>query len=200
MADFKQSYPKHKPFECGPYWHLRKSGLYLASYDLVGSVSGGGRTAFFASIKSVAAYFEADYETARRVFANLVKMGWLRREFDPKHQRNQFWYINHEDWAAKHPNKCAVRELLPWQVSVDPLVGKIYGILDGEIRLYEHHVIALRKFATDEEFLRTLTMEMAAVRDRRGRGDKLGTSSPSVFWRVFKFLKQKAQSPVGHTG
>src|ERR1700678_913205 len=111
MPTFQRPFPKHKPFKCCTAWHLRKSGLYLATYDFLGGLTAGGENSFFGSIMHVSKYFGSNYTVQRRVFAGLRKMGWLRLD-----EKKHYWYVCHHDWAAAHPKKCNERELLPWQV------------------------------------------------------------------------------------
>ena len=193
MSDFKQSFPKHKPFKCGHYWHFRKSGLYLAVYDLVGSVTAGGTNEFFSTIDRVRIYFGSSYEVTRRVFKNLVKQGWFEYDHTIRHYR----YVSHDDWAKTHPDQCTKRELLPWQVETDPLVGRIYAACGGKIGVFENQIIAIRKLGiTDEEFLGTLRKEIAEAKERRALGEYGGTSAKQCFWRVFNELKWPDKTKV----
>jgi hypothetical protein len=189
MPDFKQSFPEHKPFKCGHYWHFKRSGSYLAVYDFVGAMTAGGERPFFASIKKVATYFDFNYESTRRVFANLRKMGWL--ELRPDGKMN---YVSHEKWAAKLPGKCKERPLLDWQVDTDPLVGKLFALSSGKLRVFEKQVTAIRKFgASDERILDLFGQALVHAQRKKEKGFYDGTSVKSCFWRVFNFLKEKQQ-------
>jgi hypothetical protein len=188
-VDFKQAYPKHKPFKCKAYWHLRDSGLYLATYDLVGAVTNGGENPFFSSIMHVSKYFGTDYETQRRVFKGLRKLGW----FELLPEKNQYRYIEHDAWAKKHPGECNARELLPWQVETDPLVGQLYAASGSKLRVYENMLVGMRKLATDEEIISLFRAEWQDAQNRKARGDFSGTGARSVLERVRYTLKQKIQ-------
>jgi len=189
VPTWKKRDPQHKAFNCGFYWHYRKSGLYLAVYDLIGNVTSGGKNTFFSSIEKVAEYFNADYETVRRVFKQLVKAGWLKRA---PNTRKYFW-VDHDEWVKTHPNECCKRLELVWQQDTDPLVGKLYAICDGTFRLYENHVVAMRKHASDDEILHKFRVEVEAAKASRGRGSYTGTSPKSCFWRVHNHFKQRTQ-------
>jgi hypothetical protein len=189
MSTWKPAYPKHKPFKCRAYWHLRASGLWIATYDLVGAVTNGGENPFFSSIMHVSRYFETDYETQRRVFKGLRSQGWFELLPD-----NQYRYIAHDAWAEKHPGKCNVRELLPWQIETDPLVGHLYAVTGGKLRIYENMLIGMRKLATDEEILALFKTEWQEAQNRKARGDWSGTGARSILERVRYLLKTKSEA------
>jgi hypothetical protein len=192
MPTWEQSFPKSKPFKCGHYWHLHKSGLLLAIYDFIGALTNGGRSVYYSSIRKVAIYFygkesESSYETVRRAFRTLVKMGWLARD------GQNYVYVPHEQWAKSHTGQCHVRgELLPWEESADPFIGKIWKLSEGKLRVYEKMIVAARRVATDEQFLAEFEQEIAAAKARRiPGGDWHGTNAQACFWRVYNFFKQQ---------
>jgi len=203
MPTWKKSNPQHKPFNCSFAWHYKKSGLYLAVYYLIGSLTSGGKNSFFSSIEKVATYFDADYETVRRIFKHLAKEGWLRAVLSSTGRKAYFW-VDHETWAATHPGKCCERSPLVWENDTDPFVGRLYAICDGKLRLYENHVIAVRKLANDEEILELFRKEVEATKVKRARGEFKGTAPLACFWRVYGFLKQRqrpmAENRVENTG
>lgn len=188
MPTWQKSFPKHKPFKCGAYWHLRHSGLWLAIYDLIGGLTNGGELPFFSSIQRVATYFEADYETVRRVFAKMRRHGWLERRAD-----GHLYYIPHDVRAKKYPDECCKRDLVSWQNDTDPLVGKLFAIAGGRLHLYENHVKAIRFVATDEEFVAAYQKEFTEAKLRRESGNYEGTSPTKCLWRVYGRFKQRKQ-------
>jgi hypothetical protein len=190
VPTWKKSNPQHKPFNCTFAWHYKKSGLYIAVYDLLGSLTSSGKTSFFSSIERVATYFDADYETVRRIFKQLVKEGWLHIGRSPSGGRAYFW-IDHTTWAAEHPGKCCERSPLVWENEADPLVGKLYAICNGKLRLYEGHVAGIKKLASDEEILELFRKEVEAAKAKRARGEFGGTAPKEVFFRVYRFLKRR---------
>jgi hypothetical protein len=188
MSTWKKSDPKHKAFKCSFAWHYRKSGLYLAVYYLLGGLTNGGQTSFFSSKKKVADYFDADYETVRRIFKQLVKEGWLK---PAGNNGNKFWFVSHDDWAEEHPGRCCQRATLTWDNETDPLVGKLYAICDGKLRLYEGHVAGIKKLAGDEEILERFSKEVQAAKAKRAQKQFHGTSPLECYWRVYHFLKNR---------
>jgi len=191
MADFQQSYPKHKSYKCNFYWHLHSSGLELACYELVEHVTLGGKNEFFGSLEKVAAYFGSSYSVIHRVFKKLVKKGWLT--YDKKNRH--YWYVSHADWSRKHQGQCNVRELAPWQEDTDPFVGCIYAECAGKVKLFERQVAWFRKLASEEEFLRKLRELMAEAKAKRvPGGDWSGTSPKQVLWRTADFFKEHKET------
>lgn len=185
MNDFKEPYPKHGPFKCCTAWHLHKSGQALAIYDLIGAVTSGGKTPYFSSIEKIAEYFGMNYEAARRTIGVLVKIGFLRRDSEgPLH------YVSHNEWVKHHAGKCTNRELLPWQETADPFVGKVWKIAGGKIRVVDWQVAAIEKFIGKDFFLVEFQKSMDEAVQRRVPGGDWSRSSPkAVFWDVFNRLK-----------
>jgi hypothetical protein len=176
MPTWQRAYPKHKPFKCCAAWHLRKSGLYLAIYDLIGGVTAGGTNDFFGSIKHVSKYFDSNYEVTRRTFSNLRKMGWLKLDDEGK-----TWYVPHDAWAAAHPDKCNARELLPWQEETDPLVHALWAASSGKLRVMAGAIKTLRQHATDEEIIEAFKRTLEFAADGKKRGVYEGSSPQSCF-------------------
>lgn len=202
MTTFNQSFPKNNPFTCFAALHFRTerggSWLLLAVYDFMGRITLGGKRSFYSSFGRVAILFygkvsKSNYETVRRAFRTLRKMGWLKK-VDGK-----WYYVDHESWAMAHPDQCRVRELLPWQGATDPFVGKLWSIADGKIRVYENTIKAIRKMASDEEFLREFEQEMESAKARRAAREYEGTSPKACFWKVFRLFKGRYEKHQGAT-
>ena len=195
MADFKQAPPRTAGFFCSAAWHLRKSGLALAVYTLIGAITNGGDRAFFASIEKVASYFGSDYETTRRVFRMLVDLGWLER-IDVKGMP-QYNYISHELWADRDfENKCYVnRERLPWQEAgeADPLCGRLWAISGGKFRLHRRMLESVRKLAADDVIEATYKAQWGYALERKARKDFRDVDPKGVFWLVYRMLKKNHQ-------
>jgi hypothetical protein len=189
MPTWKQPFPQNKPFKCCAAWHLHKSGQILAIYDFVGGLTNGGQKTFFSSIQKVATFFGMNYESVRRSFKVLRKMGFFGlRDGNP-------YYVSHDDWAATHPGMCAQREMFPWQDCSDPFIGQIWSIAGGKIRVVDWQIAAIRKYIGEAVFLEEFKIEMASANLKRvPGGDWSGTSPKSVFWNVFRRLKDDASS------
>jgi hypothetical protein len=195
MADFKQAFPDHKPFKCCAAWHLHKSGQLLAIYDFLGGITRGGKGEFFSSIKRVAIFFGMNYEATRRAFKVLRKLGFI--ELLPG---DKFGYVPHDEWAAAHPGECQTRELFPWQDCsvVDPIVGEIWKIAGGKIRLVDWQIEAIHKYVGADKFLREFEQEMLAAGLRREEKQYFGTAPKSIFWAVFHRLKAETTTVETH--
>jgi len=162
--------------------------MYLAIYHFIAGLTGWGETSFFSSIQKVADYFDADYETVRRVFKQLIKEGWLRRD---EIKRNHFWLVKHNEWEDSHKGQCVKRAAMVWEHESDPFVGKLYAIAEGKFKIYENQVIGIRKLATDEEILKLFNTEIRAAKERRKNGSWERTSPLACFWVVYKYLNEQ---------
>jgi hypothetical protein len=192
VSTWKKRNPQHKAFNCSFAWHYRKSGLYLAVYYLLGSITSGGKNSFFSSIEKIAVYFDADYETVRRIIKQLVIEGWLKR--DPQDIR-KLWWVDHTEWVKTHEGKCCTRAVLVWEAETDPFVGKIYAVLEGKVRLYENWVIAIRKCAPDDEILRNMRLAVDATKAKLKVNGKLTDSAAKdCFWKVHRHLRSVAKN------
>jgi hypothetical protein len=192
MPTWKPAFPEHKPFKCCAAWHLRKPALFFAVYEFIGGLTAGGQNPFFSSIRRVAVFFDTDYESTRRVFKNLTKMGWLKYDRDGR----KYWYIPHDGddgWAKANPGKCNERQLLDFQVDTDPFVGHLYAAAGGKFLVRQGYIDGLRKFTSDTEFLELFRKEIAAMKVKRSAGDYFNTAPKHCFWRVFEYLKAEAR-------
>jgi hypothetical protein len=187
MPDFVVPNPKPNKPLCHACWHLKHAALYLAVYDLIGHLTSGGKTEFFASLKYVSKYFNSDYEYTRRVFAGLRAKGWIAPAKEPGH----FLWIHHDDWAAANPGRCFTRELLPWQETADPLVGKLWALSNRKLRCFENMVKQAKALASDEEILSLYRQALAEVPARKKAGIFVDNSAKGCFWRIIKDMKAR---------
>lgn len=186
MTNWKKASPRHNPYKCSASWHLRKNGLWLAIYNLVGTVTNGGRTDFFGTYQGVASHYGSGYESTRRAFHALTKYGWLERLDDGNYK-----YVPHEKWVFLNEGKCVVREALSWEDEADPLVGKLFAIAGGKFRIMEWKLKWARKHGSDEEILELFTAEVEKAKAAKALGNWAGTHSSSCFFRVIEHLKHK---------
>jgi hypothetical protein len=186
MPTWSKPNPRSTDFHCSTAWHLKQSARCLAIYALVGSVTSGGKTPFFAKITRVASYFDWSYETTRKAFHVLRKLGFLEAI-----QPGYYKFIEHREWTKKYPGQCIKRAELPWQGEVDPLVGKMYGMSGGKLRMMPHHVAALRKYANDDDALivSLFTAEIQASIAAGERGQYTGNTPNSCRYRVLVQLR-----------
>jgi hypothetical protein len=174
---------------CSAAWHLRKSGLYLATYDVIGAITKGGKDPFFASIRQVSKYFDSDYETQRRVFVGMRKQGWLTLDVEGRHL-----YVSHAAWAERHPGKCRVREALNWDFEADPLVTELYAISGGKLRVFENQMVGLRKLATDKDIAGNFRRLWAEAEAAKERGEVRTISAKKVLWHLFQVFQKQTVS------
>jgi hypothetical protein len=196
MPTWRKASPKPTGYLCDTFWHLRRSGNLLAIYYLIGRVTKGGSTSFFGTYANVARYFFPNagniagaYEMVRRSFHTLRKLGWLKARPD-----GHWDFITHEEWEREHTGECFKRVLLPWQTETDPLIKQLYAMSNGKLRLYERHIAAIRKQASDEEIITAFAQKMDEAAARRADGDYAATSPRQVFWQAYRMLRDKRKS------
>ena len=91
---------------------------------------------FCASAENVAAYFHRDRTTILDAFKELRETGFFDLVYPAKGQTpNTYRILTHTQWAAKHPNRCAVKAEFPWTgESQDTLVQELSMRAGGAIR------------------------------------------------------------------
>jgi hypothetical protein len=189
VPTFLPAFPEHKPFACCAAWHLRRSGLWLAIYDFLGGLTHGGETPFYSSIQKVAVFFGSDYETTRRIFKKLRNNGWLELRKD-----GLLYYVPHEKRAQKYKD-CHQRQMVSWQNETDPLLGLLYGIAGGRLKLTESALKHIRKYCgSDARIAELYQQEINAATDRKARGEYSDTSPLKCFWKVRDCLREQAEN------
>ncbi len=135
-----------------------------------------------------------NYRAACRAIGVLRLKGFIERRGD-----GHLYYVSHDDWMKTHPGQCTKREILPWQECTDPVVGEIYKIAGGKIRVQEWQIKAIRKYAGgDAKFIEEFRNEMELVAPRRVPGGNWeGTSPRQCFIRVYKRLRDSARAAAG---
>lgn len=155
---------------------------------------------FFGTAANVARYFYPDkkdaafasvYETVRRDLAVLRKLGWLKMQGN----RDMLW-VPHNTWAEEHPGKCFQRIVAPWQENTDALVKKLYALSSGKMRVMEHHMAGIRKFATDAEIEAEFKHAMQRSAELRDKGIYKGTSPRAMFYAVRKMFESRHRTAV----
>lgn len=207
MSTWKTPAPKPNGYLCDSFFHLRKSGNLLALYCLLAKLTKGGTTTFFGTYANVARYFfpnangekfGAAYETVRRNFHALRKLGWLKARPD-----GDWDFIDHKEWAKEHAGECLKRVVIPWQDETDPLVKQLYALSGGKLRLMENHIAGMRKLGTDQEIIEAFATKMKEAEERRAVGKYEGTSVRSVFGQAFRSLqaqKRAVENPTPKLG
>jgi hypothetical protein len=185
VPTFKKAPPQSNPSPCSAERHLWPYGLSLAIYVRIGTLTAGGKNSFYGKTKTLAKYFGANAEAARRAFKRLVNAGWLQ----PLTEKGHYKYINHDDRAFIKADCVAVEELPHWAAEADPFAGKIHGASGGKIRLLPNWLAAARKHCTEEEFLTALRKEF-----------ENGHGSPGTrFWnavRQFRARRSTVENPT----
>lgn len=123
-------------FHCCAEWHLARlspmCGL-VHSFALRVSKNTGR---FCPSAENVANYFHRDRTTILKAYVELREAGFFELLYRARGQApNTYKVLTHKQWAAKHPNKCALKAEYPWTgESQDTLAQNLSMRVGGAIR------------------------------------------------------------------
>jgi hypothetical protein len=192
VPTWKQRNPDHQPLKCSAEWHLWRHGLALAIYNKAGAITNGGdpNRTFFVQRSTLAKFFDAHYNAVCKAISTLRK----EKLFLATDKENHFLYVSHEKYATSHPEKCAARNLVPYQEEADPFVGKLFAIAKGSLKLKEHWLVGMRKYATDEEIVKLFAEQRDKDIARRKAGGEAArfTSANNSFYAVSLLVKSRA--------
>jgi hypothetical protein len=183
-------------YHCSPEWHLSRlrhtpfAGLLYSFARRISKESGR----FHGSVVGMAEYFGVSRFTAQRAIAALVDLGFFvqvaREPFSPVVYRP----VSHNDWAAKHPGNCAVKEWFPWSSEGgDELGVRLWNASGGKVKFMSFQLVALRNTGlSDEQIVAAFEEFVAAGQARRQAGGRNGHQG-SVQSRFLRWLKGRAQ-------
>lgn len=198
--------PELKPsrYHCSPEWHLSRlvhaplAGV-LYSFALRISAKSG---VFHGSVLGIADYFDVSRWKVQRAIKALVDSEFFVRVAQETFQPSVYHVICHNDWAAKHPGCCAVKETFPWSGEEgDPLGKRLWNASGGKIRYMSFQVVALRSTGlTDDQIAAAFDDFVAAFNARReasGRHGRWSTVQPQFLRWLTGRLQQEELAKLG---
>lgn len=161
-------------FRCGAEWHLHHSGLALAMYTKLCSVTWDKEMqqpgVYYSSVQALADYFGILRQSASRVVNDeLIDPGWVEivERRDPNKsghtlkvevlRSKDLHPITHDEWVERHGDKtCRKRLAVPWDNETkDTLAIALHRESKGQVKWYAGMVKGLRNIgALDDEILR----------------------------------------------
>jgi hypothetical protein len=196
VSTWKRRNPDHQPLICSADRHLWSHGLALAIYHKAGQITRGGEEprTFFAHRETLAKFFDASYNATCNAMSYLVKEKWLT----PTEKEKHYLYVPHEKYIFQFTgDRCAVRELVPYQEGADPLVKRLFAVAQGSLRVKEHWVVGLRKHASDDEIVELFIQQRKADIARRKSGDGFLTGPNNSLYAVLTKLQEaKAEAKL----
>lgn len=207
MPDFPIPKPRPKSPICSAEWHLQQHPLALATYTKMGALTYGGQNTYFTDTEWMASYFGRTTDVMRRVFSKLDHAGWIvvlhpdnpltiiRTKYNVKIRQ----WVSHEQWVATHPGKCFKEtETFHWSMGADKLCAQIFAVLEGQIRLHENDLVAVRKLPIPEKyFLDQLAANWVDAKARKAAKDFDRTSAKAVFYDTLRFCKDTEPAFLG---
>jgi len=154
----------------------------------MGKITGNGEREFFAHQSTVATYFGVTENSICRCYKHLRNIGLIKALPTKSH----YQYVPHDEWAKAHPDACAERPLIHWQEDTDPLVGLVWGISAGKLRLLPNYVAKARQYGTDQEIVAMFTAEI----EKAKLGGMFGRSPKACWWRVVRELQRQGREIV----
>src|ERR1700733_1710326 len=116
MADFKETKLVTRGLQCSVERHLWSSGIALAIYRKISSLTRGGESTYYTSVAQMAKFLGCSERQARRAFAYLDRHGWLVIVADPPrniyslrgqtNNKKERRIVSHHEWVKAYPNLC----------------------------------------------------------------------------------------------
>jgi hypothetical protein len=116
---------------------------------------------YFSSKERFMEYLAASRDRVDKAFKLLEKEGWIEREYvNPENayeirkkefRSKDYRVFSHNEWNEKHPDKCCVKEPMPWDgEEQDKLCQDLWKFSKGKLKWYANQLAALRSFSTGE--------------------------------------------------
>jgi hypothetical protein len=169
---------KPSRYHCSPEWHLSRlvhapfAGVLYSFARRISKNSGS----FHGSVLGIAEYFDVSRWKVQRAIKALVDSGFFVCIAQEIFQPSVYRVISHTDWAAKHPGRCAVKEIFPWsEEEGDKLRVSLWNASGGKVKYQPYQLLALRKTGkTDDEIVAAFVTFVAAEQARRKAGGWTG--------------------------
>ena len=195
-----------KGFQCCAEYHLWRSGLSLAIYTKLSSLtwvkSRQEHSVYFSSIANLAEFFGVEREVASRAISEMVKNGWFEvvprkddaktahamyvEKYRPKNLRP----ITHSQWKDAHGDSQCHKSLpMPWENEAqDKLAAELYRESQGRVFRYPEMMKSLRKGDADEAAILSAYHEYVESMETQPKRQRGWQSS------AFRFIKQFRES------
>ena len=141
-------------YHCTVEWHLaRITNFASILYPFALRISKGSRR-FFCSQEKLAAHFGVSRSTIRRAIKELVALGFFSLLAQEKFRPSLYRVLRHKEWVVEHPQRCAVKQTMPWsQEEGDPLGISFHNASGGRIKYEPYKLAALRNTGLSDDAL-----------------------------------------------
>ena len=140
-------------FYCCAEWHLaRLAPICSLVYPLALRLSKTHGGIYTYSAKSVAEFLGYDEWTVRESgYKKLAELGFFVLLERGTFEANVYQVLSHKEWAATHPDQCAIKTTFPWTGEGDKLGQDLYVASGSRVKFKDHQVKFLRSLGLSEE-------------------------------------------------
>jgi hypothetical protein len=140
-----------QPYYCCAEWHLaRLGGACGVVHSFAVHLSYKSKR-FGCSAVALGKYLDLNECTIRRAYRKLEGIGFFEKVFQGVFGPSVYRVLDHQEWAAIHPNRCPEKFEYHWAGKGDPLAQQLYGASGGRIRFMEFQMKSLRTLDVSED-------------------------------------------------
>lgn len=179
-------------FHCCSEWHLARItpiSFLVYPFALRLSKTHGGRFSYPASL--LAEFFEYNEWTVRQSYKELEQIGFFRRVETRMFEANVYKVLTHEEWAADHPEKCAIKTTNPWTGEGDTLGQALYVASGSAVTFYESQIKCLRSLGLSEEQIVSEFEIFWTEQARKSQAGKFKSNRPAIVGRFLLTMKAR---------
>jgi hypothetical protein len=160
---------------CSAEWHLARFGNSLACpiYNLAMHLAfRSGRLVL--SVRTLAEYFHADYDTVARAIRKLEREGLFVRLRSEPGRPVAYRPVAHDVWKVTHPERCLEKVEMPWsEEQKDPLAIRLFAASDGTMPCYPNFLKGARNTGHSDDAI-VAHFEAFYANDREPKKGRFG--------------------------
>jgi predicted ArsR family transcriptional regulator len=133
------------PFHCSWECHFRfMNSRFAPLLYSWGCRLSAKSDSFYPSAVNIAKHFYCDRTTVLRALKELTEDGWAEVVHKEAGKPVTYRLIRHEEWARNHPDRCVVKDTMPWEGEGDPLAKKLHATSGGLAKFMPGQMKGLR--------------------------------------------------------
>jgi len=142
---------------------------------------------FYPSAVNIAKHFDRNRTTVMGALEEMVNEGWAEVVHEEPGKPVHYRFIDHEEWAKKHPGCCVEKDTMPWDGEGDPLGRELYAVSGGLAKFLPGQMDGLRKSELPDE---QIAVEFRVFLERN---PQKGRAWKSVYYRFHPYLLNRAE-------
>jgi hypothetical protein len=169
-AEHNQLEPQ--PYHCCSEWHLaRLGGICTVLHPFALHLSHRTKK-FCCSAVSLGPFFDCNESTIRRGFEKLENAGFFEKVRQGTFAPSSYRVLNHDEWAAEHPNQCPEKFDYGWAQDEDPLGPRLWIASDGAVKFMPFQLKEMRnRIALDDDIVTAFGSYYESEGHRKQRGN-----------------------------